>query len=253
MRVFTCGNSFEDKMTCIYDAWEYALLHGHNNVRLMLEPVCQYSFAEEYVHVDADIEKTNKVVRSIINSISYEAYLNVFYSTLFYEDTLDDIYRFLIVAFKVGSGVTRMLTDKAVMRIMEYRRKVGNEIHFSHEFIRFNSIDNKVYVAHYEPKCDIIYLTAMHFADRMPSEHFVIIDDNRQYAVVHPANEDMHITELTDEYMLKLRETEYVNDDYRVLWKEFFNSIGIKERENYKCQRNMFPKWMRKHAVEFLD
>jgi hypothetical protein len=40
-------------------------------------------------------------------------------------------------------------------------------------------------------------------------------------------------------------------DTYTDLWKTFFHAVGIKERENYICQRNLFPKWKRKHAVEF--
>ena len=35
------------------------------------------------------------------------------------------------------------------------------------------------------------------------------------------------------------------------LWKDFFNTIGIKERENYQCQRNLMPLWYRKHMTEF--
>lgn len=253
MRVFTCKNRFEDMMTCIYDAWEYALKHGHGNVKLMREPVIQYSFADEYVHIKADEEKMKKVVRSIIRSISYGAYIYVYYATLYYEDTLDDIYRFLNIGFREGAKVTTMLTEPSVIRMMEYKRKVGNEIHYSREFIRFNSIDNKVYVCHWEPKCDIIYMAATHFADRMPSEHFMIIDDNRKYAVIHPADGEMYLTDLSEEELLQLKQTEQYADEYRNLWSTFFETIGIKQRENAKCQRNMFPIWMRKHAVEFMD
>ena len=48
------------------------------------------------------------------------------------------------------------------------------------EFARFNSIGNKVYVCHLEPESDVIYEVSLHFADRMPSENWLIIDDNRK-------------------------------------------------------------------------
>ena len=57
MRIFTCERQYEAMMTCIYDAWSYALSAGHENVRLMPEPVYQPSLFEEYVHIDADEEK----------------------------------------------------------------------------------------------------------------------------------------------------------------------------------------------------
>lgn len=253
MKIFTCKNRFEDMMTCIYDAWEYALVYGHENVSLIREPVVQLSFMDEYIHIEPDADKVKKVVRSIIKSISYEAYMDVYYAALSADDTLDDIYRFLNVGFRMGPALTRMLTEPVVIRMMEHRRKVGNEIHYWREFTRFNAIENKVYVAHIEPKCDVIYMVAGHFADRMTSEHFMIIDENRKYAVMHPADGEMYLTDLSDSEMNVLKKTEEYADEYRVLWDVFFHTIGIRQRENAKCQRNMFPVWMRKHAVEFME
>ena len=34
------------------------------------------------------------------------------------------------------------------------------------------------------------------------------------------------------------------------LWKEFFNTIGIKERKNLKCQKNFMPKKYWKNIIE---
>lgn len=52
-------------MTCIYDAWVYALRVGHDKVQLRTEPIVQATLFDEYVHVDADAEKTEKVLRSV--------------------------------------------------------------------------------------------------------------------------------------------------------------------------------------------
>ena len=40
-------------------------------------------------------------------------------------------------------------------------------------------------------------------------------------------------------------------DEYRDLWKTFFDSIAIKERTNPKLQQNMMPLRYREYAVEF--
>ena len=50
-----------------------------------------------------------------------------------------------------------------------------------------------------------------------------------------------------------LKKTEEIKDEFTDLWCTFFNTIGIKERENRKCQRKLFPIWRRKHAVEFMQ
>lgn len=254
MKIFCCKDRFEDILTCIYDAWSMALIVGHDNIRLVREPVYQQTLFDEYIHVDADNDKVEKVIRSIKKSISEQAYNYVFYASLSeQEDALQAIYNFLRVGFAVGSRVCFMYANPYVMRMAELKRKIGNESHFFKEFSRFTSLDNKVYVCHIEPKNNVITLVAEHFADRMPSEHWVMVDDKRKMAVVHPKDEDIYLRYLTDAEFETLSRSEEYEDEYTEMWRSFFRVIGIKERENYKCQRNMFPIWMRKHAVEFKD
>lgn len=260
MTIYTCGETFEEMMTCVYEAW--AGRRGHANVRLQLEPVEQPELFCEYISVSADAQKAEKVVRAIRQKISAEAYREVFYAAMsFYPDRLDAIYRFLILGFACGAEVTKMLSEPSVMRVLELSRKAGNEMHYFREFTRFTAIDGyetaqavsaKVYVAHIEPKCNITALTANHFADRMPSEAWMIIDDNRRIAAVHPKDQPFYMTVLTEEEMQKLAETERRGDIFTELWKEFFRTIGIEQRRNAKCQRNMMPLWYRKHVTEFL-
>ncbi|MDO5155347.1 MAG: TIGR03915 family putative DNA repair protein [Eubacteriales bacterium] len=252
MKVFCCKDTFEDMMSCIYDAWSVALQEGHENVRLEREPIYQQSLFDEYIHVDYDEEKVRKVVRSIRNKISWQAYMSVFYACLsIEEDALQAIYNYLRVGFRVGEQVTFMQTDPSVMRMMELRRKTQNEAHYFLEFARFSSVDGKVYVCHLEPKNNITLIVGEHFVDRMPSEHWVIVDDTRKTAIVHPKDEELYIRYLTDEEFDALLQTKEYEDTFTDLWRTFFHAISIKERENPKCQRNMFPIWMRKNAVEF--
>lgn len=252
MRIFSCADRFEDMMTCIYDAWSFALVNGHENVRLEREPVYQQSLFDEYVHVDADREKTEKVIRSIKKRISVQAYMYVFYASLSVEeDALQAMYNFLRVGFAVGNQVCSMYANPHVMRMTELRRKIGNESHYFREFARFTALSDKVYVCHLEPKNNVVMLVGRHFADRMPSEHWMIVDDKRRLAVVHPKDEDIYLRYLTEDEFVALSRSEDYEDKYTDMWRAFFKAISIKERENIACQRNMFPIWMRKHAPEF--
>ncbi len=254
MKVFCCKDKFEDMLTCIYDAWSFALQKGHDNVRLVREPVFQQSLFDEYVHVEPDSEKVEKVIRSIKRQISNQAYLYIFYASLSSEeDALQSMYNFLRVGFAVGGQVCSMYGNPHVMRIVELKRKVGNESHYFREFARFTSLDNKVYVCHIEPKSNVVMMVGNHFADRMPSEHWMIIDDNRRLAAVHPKDSDNYLRYLTDTEFETLSHSENYKDKYTDMWKSFFDAIAIKERKNKACQRNMFPVWMRKHAVEFME
>jgi probable DNA metabolism protein len=144
-----------------------------------------------------------------------------------------------------------MLQEPAVMAIFELTRKVGNEAHFFREFIRFASLEDRVLVSHIEPKCNILTLIAPNFADRMPSENWMIIDDTRYLAIVHSADTPYYLTPLSQEEYEQLSKTRNQPDIFIDLWKDFFQTIAIEARKNYRCQRTMMPLWYRKNAVEF--
>lgn len=251
MTIYTCRPEFDDMMTCIYDAW--ASRKGHANVHLELEPVEQMSLFCDYIHVEAEEEKVKKVTSSIRKKISGEAYRQIYYTAIGTDpERLDVIYRFLVLGFFYGGKVVNMLTEEPVMKLMELSRKAAREVHFFHEFARFTSVNGQVYVSHIEPKSDVIVSVAEHFADRMPSEHFIMIDDTRKKAVIHPKDEDFYVRILTEEEYEKLRQAEFLEDDFTALWRQYFESIAIEARKNPKCQMNMMPLWYRKHATEFM-
>ena len=149
MKIYTCKDRLEDIMTCIYDAWSEALRIGHDQIQLKKEPILQQTMFDEYVHVDGDNVKAEKVIRSVRRDISDEAYLDVYYATLSAEeDALQAIYNFLRVGFAIGADVLEHYTNPHVMRIIELYRRVGNERHHFNEFGRFLSLVRMVYVCH---------------------------------------------------------------------------------------------------------
>ena len=252
MKIYTCQDRLTDIMTCIYDAWSEALKVGHNQIGLKKEPIFQQTIFDEYIHVDGDPSKTEKVIRSIRRSISETAYMNIYYASLSAdENALQAIYDFLRVGFAIGSTVVGQYTNPHVMNLLELRRQVSNEAHHFREFARFQSLENQVYVSHLEPRNDVIMLVGNHFANRMPSEHWMIIDDNRKTACVHVKDGENYLRYLTDDEFSVLQKTESYEDEYTDMWKTFFHAISIEQRKNYVCQRNLFPIWKRKHAVEF--
>ena len=251
MYCFTCKEDFESMMTCIYRVLEAK--KGSQNVRLEIEPVEQMDLLTEYVHVEVDPELAHKVVRSIRTKISAKAYYQVYLAAMSNDPgRLDDIYRFLRIGFAVGGKVTECLREESVMQIFELSRQVSNERHFFREFLRFTRIEPGIYVAHMEPKGNVVALVAGHFADRMPSEDWMIIDDGRGLGVIHPKNEPFYVTKFREEEMERLCQTEQQEDLYTQMWKEFFYTIAVEKRKNPGCQRNMFPLRYRKHVTEFL-
>ena len=110
MKIYTCQDRLTDIMTCIYDAWSEALKIGHNQIGLKKEPIFQQTMFDEYIHVDGDPSKAEKVIRSIRRSISETAYMNIYYASLSAdENALQAIYDFLRMGFAIGSTVVLSL------------------------------------------------------------------------------------------------------------------------------------------------
>lgn len=254
MTIFTCANNFISIMTCIYEAWASKL--GADNIELQLEENVEPSLFNSYIHVDANEEKAESVVRTIHQKLDFECYHFIYYASCSEApDKADLIYRFLRYAFYYGPCARNMLQNPVILRIMELNRKVSNEAHLSKEFTRFNAVcrDNQIiYVAHFEPKADVLLMIAPYFQDRMPSEYWIIVDAVRNIAAVHPTNSDYYLRVLEPQEAEELKEAANSDDEFTALWKTYFNAIAIKERENYICQRGHFPLWMRKHVTEFL-
>jgi len=249
MRVYTCEASWDAMLTAIYEAFLSGL--GHKNIKLLVEPITQYSLFDEFIHVDADPIKANKLADAIISKISAYVYHQMMVTSMAYEeDALDNIYHVLIIGFANGRDVLNMTQFRDIMRNHEIHKRVDREANRFQEITRFHRLGD-VFIAHISPKSRVVPYLGPIFTDRMPSEHFMIIDDVHREAVVHPKDQAYYLKKLSDTEYNRLLETENVSDEYTDLWRLFFKTIAIKERTNEKCQMNHFPIWARIHADEF--
>lgn len=275
MNIYCCEHEWSAMLTCIYEAWMAGNSHSDN--KLVFEPVKQYTLFDNYIHVKSDFAKANKVMNAIKRKISSHVYYQLAYTSMAYEeDILDITYRILILGFRLnkedesynskildlGNGKTRysqkakdilnMTQYRDIFRFNEIHNRLSKEVNRFQEVSRFHEVSAGLFVAHIEPKSRLVLALGPIFADRMPSEYFIIVDDVHREAVVHPKDEECYIRALSETEYYKLLETENCNDKFTDMWKCFFEAIAIKERTNIDCQNNLFPKWARKHAIEFL-
>ena len=116
MVIFTCQDTFESMMTCIYVAWSARL--GHSNIKLQTEPIWSPELFCEYRHVDPDEEKVQKVIRSIREKISEKSYHDIYRAAMSdSSDKLDIIYRYMILGFVYGEKTSQMLGNPAVSAV----------------------------------------------------------------------------------------------------------------------------------------
>lgn len=253
-RILVCDGTVDGIFTAIYQA--YDMRYGHENIKIA-EKSDESSYLNlelfaEYIEVETDYKLSAKVAISVQNKISREAYEYVVRAALSdVKGRSDVIYRFLILGFHIGKQVLSYLSNDIVNQIFVMNRNVGNEAHHLTGFLRFKEVGDGLLLSIIKPKNHIVSLLAPHFADRLNNENFIIYDERRKIAVLHEKNSEPILMNLKEEFIKALDQVKAKQEEYETLWKTFYRSVSIKERENDALQRNNLPLRFRGNMTEF--
>ena len=233
--------SFDGLLCCIYESYYEkelpSLIFNYDEVQETLFPVKEIKTNEA---------AALKVEKSIIKSISPEALRLVrlcYFSNMENREII--ILNFLRLGYKTGPSVLNKLTDETVLAITNIARTVSRESNYYKEFLRFSDYNGSL-VAIIEPKSFVLPMIVDHYCDRFPSEQFLIYDETHRYAFVYQ-NGERAMFPLDH---LELPEACEKEEKYRVLWKQFYNTIAIEGRINHKLRMNNMPKRYWKHMTE---
>lgn len=257
IRVYQCEDSIDGILSAVYEAG----ISGYGHDYIKIEPQRKGEAANiilfsEYVTVTTDEKKRDSVIDAVRSKISYEAYIYVMHAASSnFMDRGDAIYQFVTYGFSMGQKVCGAVQIPCVKRIFEISRAYGNEAHYYLEFLRFQEISKEpsLLLAVIEPRHQIIPMVTDHFADRFPSEWFIIYDKTHREASFHNADGNWEVRILSKDEADKLEELTEEQEEYVDLWKTFFENIAIVERKNKNLQRNMLPLHYRKHMTEFIS
>jgi probable DNA metabolism protein len=242
--IYVYDDSFEGLMTAVYEAY-YSDIKPD---KIITFSEYQPQLADNKKVLATDFEKSDKVITAIKNKISCAALQRIFYvylSSIPDADTL--LYNYIKLGFKLGNKVDLHLHNDIVLNTHKIERKVTSETHYMLGFIRFQEIQPNLYYSPIEPDHNIISLLAPHFSGRLSSENWIIHDVKRELAVVYNLKEWI-VTSLKKDQLPK---ENYTSDNfYELLWKEYFNTVAIKDRINPKLQSRMMPKRYWKHLTE---
>lgn len=238
-----CEDSLEGIFTGVYEA--YARKEGHEHTHLQVGETDNYRLFAVYVNIEPDSVKTDKVIRTVRERLGESAYYDICRAAASCqnEDKGEAIYKTIVdgITGKSGTRVMENLKNPYVRRTFELSRNTGNEQHSEIEFVRFGELKQRTLFGRIGPKNNVLPFIMPHFADRLSVENFIIYDENRKLYGVHPARKEWYLVqgdETMDAFIEQYTDEE---DQYRQLFELFHKTIGIKERENYKLQRQMMP------------
>lgn len=208
----------------------------------------QQTLFSDYLHIATDSSKAERVAKKI-TEVSGSMALHEIYQC--YLSTLSGkgihIFNYIRACLKFGAEVDKHLTIDCVNAVITASKAVGSEAHLYKEFIRFSELENGVYYSKIEPKNDVLPLIAPHFTHRYSSMPFIIHDIVHWQCLVYNGRSCV-IREAENMPVLRLSGAE---TEYRRLWKQFYDTIAIRERRNEKCRMTQMPKRFWRCMTEF--
>ena len=253
--------TFEGFLTCVYH-------HYYTEKAAGIYPQAGYQvdLTIPAVAVVTDSEKADLVCGAIREKISPWDLARVY--RVFRTDTPakeKNLLDYIRLGFRQGAGLRMLHTHPVVHAVENADRKLGNEVHRFCGILRFSAVcgrgcpedadggarlpapqGQQILYSRIEPDHDIIEFLAPHFSDRFKWDPYIIHDRRRGKALVGYAGR-WYVTDFTETGLLKEAEEE---EEYRRLWRHYFQTTAIKERTNPRCQRSFMPVRYWKNITE---
>lgn len=156
--------------------------------------------------------------------------------------------RFIARGYQAGPQVVDMLADETVNQLNQALQYLYNETHLFQGFVRF-SISGHVMTAAITPRNRVLPLLKDHFFQRYPEEYFLLYDKTHREALIHQPGKGKLIP--MEQFIPNPPDEE--EQAYRAMWKQFYDTIAIRERENPKCRMSHLPKRYWGDMTEFQE
>lgn len=239
--VYTYDGSFEGFLSCIFESYAQ---HEVPTAIFREEDFVPSLFPSRNILTDEN--RANRVYRKLVKLSPYTVdLLRDGFLTCLPEKELC-MYRLVAKLLREGTGFLRDLTDETLYPILQGVRRLNSEAHLLKGFVRFSDLGG-VLGSEIEPKNQVLPLLRGHFCARLQGETFFIYDRTHKEALFYTGGKAV-VRPLAQFQMAPPDETEAA---FRLLWKRFYDTIAIKERNNPVCRRSRMPKRYWNTMTEF--
>ena len=241
--VYYYDGSFEGFLCCIFESY------ANKEVLTAIyrdEDAVPTLFDSRIISTDA--AHAARVLRKVIKTSPYAAGLlqRGFLTCL--EDKELHLYRLVVKLLREGPSFLRNFSDETLYPVACAVRHLNGEAHLLKGFVRFSEFGG-ILGSEIEPKNRVLPLLRAHFCARYREDRFFIYDRTHKEALFYAGGKAL-IRPLEDFQMAPPDEQEA---NYRLLWKRFYDTIAIKERENPKLRMTHMPKRYWNTMTEFQD
>lgn len=241
--IYCYDGSFEGFLCCVFESYA-----KHEVLTAIISDEDFEPTLYDTRYIQTNLEHANRVYRKVFLLSEYAGQLlrRGFLTCLPQKEI--QLYGLIRRLLKEGPVFLRSMTDSTVYPIVRAIRAMNGEAHLLKGFVRFSDL-NGVLGSEIAPKNRVLSLLRNHFCSRYYNETFFIYDRTHHEVLLY-ANGRSAITPLAHFQMANPDQQEAA---YRLLWKRFYDTIAIKERENPRCRMSNMPKRFWNTMTEFQD
>jgi len=171
-------------------------------------------------------------------------------------DMPEVVHRYVRLGFAARGGIRSMSTSPEVRATDALARRVSCECEKTRQFVRFSRLSDGTFFSVFRPNENTVPLVAQHFAARLGTDRFFLVDPVHRVAALHEAGahgsrmvrlEPALADELASRDDLA-QEEHYV----RAMWKRLYDGITLEGRGKAERGYDLRMHWMPKRFWEGL-
>ncbi len=246
---YVFDGSFAGLLSAIFEAFE----RKERQVEMVWEKYYQPNAFDAAHTIHTSDEKAQRVWKGYTTHTDKVAARRFYYAFL---SELPEAFQSLFtLACEVFDNPDRKVVNNYghpdVLRVAQLAKSVSREKHRMEAFVRFKKTADGLYYALIHPDFNVLPLIRNHFKARYADQPWLIYDEKRKYGLYYD-------TETVAEVTLTFTHSEHtgsgsdnlpvipLHDEkealYDRLWKTYFKSVNIAERNNRKLHLQYVPK-----------
>lgn len=253
MKLFIYDGTFAGLLTSIFESFA-AKCEPANIVN---QNCYQASLLDEVSRIVTDEVKAERVLKGI-DARSDNKGAERMYKMFLSELPAIEIHIYRLVCLLINKNNPDILdnfANKEVLYSAQVVKMIGREVHRMHAFVRFQQATSGIYYAVISPDFNVLPLIGEHFVRRFADQSWIIFDARRNYGLYYDLTELGFIdaASLGADNLPGAPDSGTwtdTEDNYQQLWKGYFQSVNIKERNNKKLHLRHLPKRYWKYLVE---
>lgn len=156
----------------------------------------------------------------------------------------------------LARGRALLVADPRALALDDLARAVANEEEKTRQFVRFSHVADGSWMAVFRPRANTVPLVATHFAQRMGTERFCLLDPAHLVAALHEVGDrQCQMVRVDAQLAVRMEQDLVLADDeryVRALWKRLYDGLALDGRGAYERGYDLRTHWMPKRLWEGL-